>query len=368
MFQVIIPDKRYGDSSNELYKEIFLVSSKPYSADPRLRSLVRALEINTGVRYQELKIFKLVGWRSFGHTASSVLKYPEILLVNNRASIIPGMALKFFLFRKAGLVYDMRELYEISTSRTLKSKIGTLIERFFIKFFVKKLIVASAQRKRLIGQVFPDLSVGYFENIRELPESQMDFEIDLQRSESNSAQGAGINIVSTDGGLEGRCLDDLINNVIKFNGAYNLHIYGCSPKVISQLSIKYSSVEWVKFYGVLPGKDLREQLLKMDVGYVGYESSTRNGRYCASGKIFEFLSAGLPIVATPNPPLRLIVNKYDVGYAEKSLDVSLCNMLKGISEKKRRVNDFLKEGCMEDLLSQNVSRLQWIMEKNVEKN
>ena len=39
----------------------------------------------------------------------------------------------------------------------------------------------------------------------------------------------------------------------------------------------------------------------------------QNNIYCASNKVFEYLQAGIPVVSTDQPPLRRLVEDYNIG-------------------------------------------------------
>jgi glycosyltransferase involved in cell wall biosynthesis len=50
-----------------------------------------------------------------------------------------------------------------------------------------------------------------------------------------------------------------------------------------------------------------------DVGIVTYPFHGLNNVYCAPNKVFEYAQAGVPIVATDQPPLRRLVGGYGIG-------------------------------------------------------
>ena len=55
---------------------------------------------------------------------------------------------------------------------------------------------------------------------------------------------------------------------------------------------------------------------RSQVGMVTYHQRDLNNKYCASGKIFEFLFEGKPVVTSTNPPLKEFCEKYGVGIAD----------------------------------------------------
>ena len=62
---------------------------------------------------------------------------------------------------------------------------------------------------------------------------------------------------------------------------------------------------YLTFLGRLPEEELRYVVEQCDIGIVSYHRADLNNEYCASGKVFEYLEAGKPIVTTANQPLAL---------------------------------------------------------------
>ena len=67
------------------------------------------------------------------------------------------------------------------------------------------------------------------------------------------------------------------------------------------------------FLGRVPRAHLYDLMRRCDVGVVTYPTRGLNNVYCASNKVFEYLQAGLALVATCQPPLRDIIGTFNVG-------------------------------------------------------
>lgn len=65
--------------------------------------------------------------------------------------------------------------------------------------------------------------------------------------------------------------------------------------------------------GLVPRDDLQEILRLCDIGLISYPMEGLNNIYCAPNKIFEYAQAGLPMITTPQPPLRATMERYGIG-------------------------------------------------------
>ena len=71
--------------------------------------------------------------------------------------------------------------------------------------------------------------------------------------------------------------------------------------------------ERILYLGRVPRADLVGMLSLCDAGIISYASTDSNTRYCAPNKLFEYLQAGIPVLATCQPPLQAVLAEYGVG-------------------------------------------------------
>ncbi len=78
--------------------------------------------------------------------------------------------------------------------------------------------------------------------------------------------------------------------------------------------------------GRVPNAELAAITKLCDTGIVTYPVAGMNNIYCAPNKIFEYAQAGLPVIASEQPPLRDAVEKYRIGeivsHAATSLEIA----------------------------------------------
>ncbi len=99
--------------------------------------------------------------------------------------------------------------------------------------------------------------------------------------------------------------------------------------------------------GRVPNHLLPAITAQADVGIVTYPYEGLNNIYCSPNKIFEYAQAGLPVVATEQPPLKEMVESYGIGELLGRDDgpMEIADTLRNVVEHKERycerLHDFL---------------------------
>ena len=156
-------------------------------------------------------------------------------------------------------------------------------------------------------------------------------------------------IVLFQGGLsKGRNLENLVES-ISYVQTSNLHLIvlgnGVLLSLLQQLACKYRIEDRVHFHKAVPQKVLLQYTASADVGIIPYQATCLNNYYCTPNKLFEFIAAGLPVVATDLPEIRRIVHNNGIGVVGETesapqlavlLDM-LCSDSEKLKECKRAV-------------------------------
>lgn len=106
--------------------------------------------------------------------------------------------------------------------------------------------------------------------------------------------------------------------------------------------------------GAVPNQLLAAITQQADVGIVTYPYEGLNNIYCAPNKIFEYAQAGLPVVATDQPPLKFMINRYGIGELVSQYDdpVAIASVLSRVVENRasyrQRLPQFLADHRWED--------------------
>ena len=94
----------------------------------------------------------------------------------------------------------------------------------------------------------------------------------------------------------------------------------------------------VYFHPAVPQHELIELTASADVGVIPYQATCLNNFYCTPNKLFEFIAAGLPILATDLPELRKFVELQDIGMVgDTSTPQELARLIDSFFEDSTRL-------------------------------
>jgi len=285
---------------------ILLLSNSRYNSDGRLKELNKLCKrLDKTILIDRSRGFLEMLKRLL------LLKKIDILFVDNRA-IIPIALLFYFFKRPRYIIQDCREMYFCREQKYLKSKIGCFFEYIMLKK-ANIIIVANKYRARIMKKAYNlDKKILIFENIRDFKGELFDTVI-LENKYRELLKKNTFKIISTSGYSGNKIERELIEFVKKNKREYELYFVGMIERE------KMVKEENIYFIERVPFSELKFLLSKMNVGYVGYEIINLNTKYCASGKIYEYLNENLPILSYKNIPLKNFVKKYNIGVSGENI-------------------------------------------------
>ena len=217
------------------------------------------------------------------------------------------------------MIQDCRELYDMKSAAGIPGRIGCLMEKIFTRHS-DVVIAANAFRAKLMVKMFGLKKRPFnYENIRRLAYSSEDRARQVEQECQEFFAEEKFRIISTAGCDMTRTTGKMIEAMKDLGEKYELLLIGDSEEEDEELAhriIQYYGLTNVKILPRMDQDHLKYFIDHSQVGMVTYHQRDLNNKYCASGKIFEFLFEGKPVVTSTNPPLKEFCEKYGVGIAD----------------------------------------------------
>lgn len=252
----------------------------------------------------------------------------DVLFIDNRKATVPGLIIKLLLKPKV-VIYDARELYVFSEVKTVIGKIGCLFEGVMYKIS-DYIISANEERKAIMEERWGlHNKILVFENFRKLEYSpNVDFKL-LADKYSLLLKSDCFKMVSTAGCSLSRKTIDILEASASFKIKHRIILIGCEQgkdKDVVRSFIEDNDLKNVYLLPRLEQDDLLYILSHSDVGIALYHKSDLNNLNCSSGKIFEYAFAGIPTVASDNPPLKRSIQELGIGISGSDLSECFYNI------------------------------------------
>lgn len=119
----------------------------------------------------------------------------------------------------------------------------------------------------------------------------------------------------------------------------------------------------VTILGLLTHTELKYLISQSHIGIVNYGQADTNNKYCASGKLFEFLYEGIPVVTTSNPPLKRICEEQKIGVVDDQFADGINEVLRNYVFYKERVKAYTERVTVEDNNRELISEIENILGK-----
>lgn len=310
--------------------KFLLLSYGDYDYDGRLRELMRVFaglgELHAITRGSaplngSHEIYQGAGYGGFIRAAVAYGKRlgpVDVLVLDNRKAVIPGLLLRAIL-RPGVMVQDCRELYLPNEVSHFAGKAGCFFEKLGIQR-ADVLICANQDRARFMQELYHlEREPLVYENLRRLEYSGGSARDAQAERFAGYLHEGELRIITTSGCSVSRTNDVLVRNLKRVKQPCRLFMVGEDPasdrQAIEQI-IAEEGLENVEILGKLNQDELKYLISVSHIGIVNYHQKDHNNRYCASGKLFEFLYEGLPVVTTTNPPLKRLCDEYGVGASD----------------------------------------------------
>jgi glycosyltransferase involved in cell wall biosynthesis len=245
-----------------------------------------------------------------------LFKKADLFIANDLDTLLPNYLVS--LIRRKPLVYDSHEYFtgvpELE-GRNFVKKVWKSIERFIFPKLKSVITVNDSIASLYLEEYKKEITV-----IRNIPEAA-NFEVLKTRTELGLPQdkkivifqGAGINIDR--GGEEAVLSMKYVQNAI-------LLVIGGGDAIdnLKKLSSENDLGEKVIFIPKLPFDKLYEYTVNADLGLTLDKDTNINYRFSLPNKLFDYIHAGIPVLASNLVEIRKIIEEYDIGCIAESHD------------------------------------------------
>ena len=258
---------------------------------------------------------------------------PDVVHAHDAAMLAPG----WLVARRtgAGLVYDSHELatgvpYH---SRAWYRLVSTL-ERRIVPGCAAVITVSDGIAERLQQKYGLERRPTVVRNLPDLPPPGAGAE-DLRAS---LGVGAAPLVLHHGAAAQDRGGESLVRSLAQLDGAHLLFLgaEGGYADGLRALSAQLGLGQRVHFRAPVPLAELLSYSAQADVGVTLLEDTCENHRLALPNKAFEYVAAGIPVVASDLPELRRIVEDYGIGWTVDPADPAVDRGGAALGDRVRR--------------------------------
>lgn len=230
-----------------------------------------------------------------------LFKKADVLLSNDLDTLLPNYLVS--KLRRKKLIYDSHEYFTEVPELVGRPKVKAVWEK------LEKRLVPKVHKMYTVNESLAKMYADKYQrevlSVVNLPYYKEVVEVNKAEKFTAIYQGA----LNKDRGLE-----ELIQAFSLLN---DMHLWiigdGDVSEALKQLVFQLNISDKVKFFGKLPFEQLRQYTLKAHVGVSLEKSTNLSYEYATPNKVFDYISAGLPVLTCSLPEIKRIVNTYDVG-------------------------------------------------------
>jgi glycosyltransferase involved in cell wall biosynthesis len=253
----------------------------------------------------------------------------DVLLANDLDTLLPNYLVS--KIKGVKLIYDSHEIFcEVPElqANSGKRRIWEKLESWIVPKLKYCITVNQS-----IADYFNDKYKVPFIFVRNIP-NYTNIENLKSRADLNLPMGKKIVILQGAGINVHRGAEELVEAFQYLDETYLLLIIG-SGDVIQQLKesvFKLHLQNKVKFIDKIPASELRHYTSNSNLGVTIDKDSNMNYHFSLPNKVFDYMHAGIPILATKLPEIENLINKYHIGVFIENHDPQ---------HIAKQINDFL---------------------------
>ena len=262
--------------------------------------------------------------------------------------------------RNKKIIYDAHELLIDDPKKKLSKR-----EKFFL-FFERRVInevttIAASEERSIIMKNEYQLKNQplVVENISILVRSNKDYDRTILNNIENFKKRSNFLFGYTGALSIDRNIFKFVKDIVEnSNDSIVIIGNGDQKKKIVEL---FGNHERVLLLDTVPYDELFDIVGNFDAGIIQYPSSDWNNKFCASNKIFEYVSRDKPFVFYSNPTLENLAEKY-------SFCIKVENTMEKLSDTIREKHSIIQKDIDIFLSKNSVENLNERIQKAVEEN
>lgn len=266
-----------------------------------------------------------------------LIKRSDLLYSNDLDTLLPNYLIS--RLKRTPLVYDSHEYFtgvpELEYNKFAR-KIWTLIEKIIFPR-LKHIFTVNES----IANLYKTLYNKEIKVVRNVP-LKSNFVKEKNRSELNLPQNKKIIILQGAGINIDRGVEELIE-AMNYIEDTNLLIIG-GGDVFDKLEIlvqKLKLNEKVSFIKKMPYNELMQYTANADLGLTLDKGSNINYFYSLPNKLFDYILAGIPVLASNLPEVKKIIEKYKIGeIVESHNPEDIAEKIKNILNDSNKLNTY----------------------------
>ncbi len=268
--------------------------------------------ISTWVPRRSGLLFKVLGTLEWLCRVMVVLLFQPVSCVNCHSLMVLPLGVVLKILRGKRLIYDTHELEtETGNLRGLRKRLAKWTEWLCIRF-VDETIVVGDGIAAWYQETYPKLSVHTVRNVPRssrlrTADSSNDFRVQFQIPEQSV-------ICLYQGVLgQGRGIRLLLEAFAELGDTHHLVLMGYGD-LEDEIRVAASKHLNIHFHPAVPPQKLAGYTCFADVGICLIENMCLSYYFSMPNKLFEYIQAGIPVVASAFPEMSRVINSNNCGW------------------------------------------------------
>ncbi|HHV99396.1 MAG TPA: glycosyltransferase family 4 protein [Clostridiaceae bacterium] len=270
---------------------------------------------------------------------------PDVVILHDEYTAI---ILKWLVKHRKNtfIIYDSSELYIDRKPQSIKMKIASFMGYYEKKYLKYADIVISAniERAKIMKEYFNLNEIPIvFDNVHRIDD---DYDVEECNKKFGHLFADDLFCIVYAGGIKKqRMTFELAKAVGELGKNYRLIVVGASTEQDKKRfynMLQDENITNVFYEGFIQRNELRYMFSRAKVSVSAFAQDTVNNINCASGKLYESLFEGTPILTSENPPLKRICSDYGVGVSNNNFKEGILELEKNYNYYRNNVYEYIK--------------------------